>query len=114
MASSESNPRIVIMDGGIAGLASALALTRSLQCIPQVTVLELGRLHRRLEADVIRYIDQLVVLAKIKSNDYGATIDGIEIFGHASGARIATLDFTNASGGTDTGFGNPPFKALRI
>ena len=120
MTSSKSDLKIAIVGGGIAGLASALALTRTLQCTPQVTVFELRETLStiggavNLTPNAIRYLDHIGVLAKIKSMNYGATIDEIEIFAHASGSRIATLDFTNASGGTGTGFGNPPFKALRI
>ena len=59
----------------------------------------------------LRYLDQLDILPKIKSKDYGANIESIDIYSHSSGAKVASLSFANADG---KGFGNPPYKALRI
>ena len=121
MTFTASSPRFSIVGGGIAGLAAALALARSLPSIsPRITVFELRQTPStiggtiNLTPNALRYLDQLGVLRIIKNKDYGADIDDIVVFAHASGAELATLDFANAAGGNGKGFGNPPYKALRI
>ena len=114
------SPRLGIVGGGIAGLAAALALARALPSAPRITVFELRQTPStiggtvNLTPNALRYLDQLGVLRTIKDKDYGADLDNIEIFSHASGAKLATLDFANAVSGNGIGFGNPPYKALRI
>ena len=121
MTITASSPRFCIVGGGIAGLAAALALARSLPSTsPRITVFELRQTPStiggtiNLTPNALRYLDHLGVLSKIKIKDYGADIDDIVVFAHASGAKLATLDFANAAGGNGIGFGNPPYKALRI
>lgn len=114
------SPKFSIVGGGVAGLASALALAKSLPSTPRITVFELRQTPStiggtiNLTPNALRYLDKLGVLSKIKNKAYGADIDGIEIFAHASGIKLATLDFANMAGSNGIGFGNPPYKALRI
>ena len=119
MTSTQISPKLSIVGGGIAGLASALALATSLPS-SRITVFELRQTPSTIGGTInvtpnaLRYLDQLGVLSTIKNKRYGADLDGIEIFSHASGAKLATVDFANATGGDGIGFGNPPYKALRI
>ena len=97
-------------------------MARSLPSTPQITVSELrqtlstsgGARTISLTPNALRYLDQLGVLGTIQNKEYGADLDNIEVFSHASGAKFATLDFANAAGGNGIGLGNPPYKALRI
>ena len=120
MTSTTFSPKFAVVGGGIAGLACALALARSLPPTTRITVFELRQTPSTIGGTInvtpnaLRYLDQLGVLSTIRNKGYGADLDGIEVFSHASGAKLTTIDFANTAGGNGIGFGNPPYKALRI
>ena len=114
-----SVPDIVIVGGGICGLAAALALTKYVSPPPKITVFELrpepatigGAIN--LTPNALRYLDYLGVLEIIKQRQLGAEVDKIDLFSIRTAARMGEVDFTNVSQG-GKGYGNPPYKALRI
>jgi salicylate hydroxylase len=114
-----SVPEVVILGGGICGLAAALALTKYVSPSPNISIFELrsepatigGAIN--LTPNALRYLDYLGVVEIIKQRDFGANVDKIELFSIRTGARLGELDFTNASE-EGKGFGTPPYKGLRI
>lgn len=116
--SSPDGLNILILGGGIAGLTTALALTKYAPAgkIPRVQIFEVrpepatigGAVN--LTPNALRLLDHLGALPKIRASNYGRTIDYLEIFDIYSG-RLAVSDF---SGPKADGIGDPPYKALRI
>lgn len=109
---------IIILGGGIAGLTTALALTKFAPAgqIPRIQIFEIRPVPAtiggavNLTPNALRLLDHLGALQIIRDNDYGRTIDYLEVFDVYS-TRLATSDFSGPEG---KGIGNPPYKALRI
>jgi salicylate hydroxylase len=109
---------IIILGGGIAGLTTALALTKFAPegQIPRIQIFEIRPVPAtiggavNLTPNALRLLDHLGALQIIRDNDYGRTIDYLEVFDIYS-TRLATSDFSGPEG---NGIGNPPYKALRI
>jgi salicylate hydroxylase len=109
---------IIILGGGIAGLTTALALTKYAPKgqVPRIRIFEIrpepatigGAVN--LTPNALRLLDDLGALPIIRERDYGRTIDYLEVFDVYS-TRLATSDFSGPDG---KGIGNPPYKALRI
>ncbi|KAM0723804.1 hypothetical protein Q7P37_000794 [Cladosporium fusiforme] len=109
---------IIILGGGIAGLTTALALTKYAPKgqVPRIQIFEIrptpatigGAVN--LTPNALRLLDHLGALPIIRERDYGRTIDYLEVFDIYS-TRLATSDFSGPEG---KGIGNPPYKALRI
>jgi 2-polyprenyl-6-methoxyphenol hydroxylase-like FAD-dependent oxidoreductase len=110
--------QVIILGGGIAGLTTALALTKFAPAgkIPRIQIFEIrptpatigGAVN--LTPNALRMLDHLGALPIIRERHYGRTIDFLEIFDVYSG-KLAESDFSGPEG---KGIGNPPYKALRI
>jgi salicylate hydroxylase len=109
---------IIILGGGIAGLTTALALTKYAPKgqVPRIRIFEIRPVPAtiggavNLTPNALRLLDDLGALPIIRERDYGRTIDYLEVFDVYS-TRLATSDFSGPDG---KGIGNPPYKALRI
>lgn len=109
---------IIILGGGIAGLTTALALTKYApkDQVPRIRIFEIRPVPAtiggavNLTPNALRLLDDLGALPIIRERDYGRTIDYLEVFDVYS-TRLATSDFSGPEG---KGIGNPPYKALRI
>ncbi|WPG98978.1 Hypothetical protein R9X50_00178000 [Acrodontium crateriforme] len=110
--------KVIILGGGIAGLTTALALTKYAppNQVPRIEIFEIrpepatigGAVN--LTPNALRMLDHLGALPIIRERDYGRTIDYLEIFDVYSG-KLAESSFAGPEG---KGIGNPPYKALRI
>lgn len=117
MASS-SGLDVIILGGGIAGLTTALALTKFAPPgqVPKIRIFEIrpepatigGAVN--LTPNALRMLDHLGALPIIRQRDYGRDIDYLEVFDAHSG-KLAESSFRGPEG---KGVGNPPYKALRI
>lgn len=115
---SPEGMKIIILGGGIAGLTTALALTKFAPKgqVPDIQIFEIRPVPAtiggavNLTPNALRLLDCLGALPIIRERDYGRTIDYLEVFDVYS-TRLATSDFSGADG---KGIGNPPYKALRI
>lgn len=90
--------KVIILGGGIAGIGSALALSKtSINNKLTATVYEIrdtpstigGAIN--LTPNALRYLDHIGVLPKIRS--LGADVPYIEIFSHRNGAKLGILSF---------------------
>ncbi|KIW87397.1 uncharacterized protein Z519_12033 [Cladophialophora bantiana CBS 173.52] len=108
---------VVIVGAGIAGLSSALALTKWLPDKPHITIIEIrprpstigGAIG--LTPNALRCLHHLGALPHIRARDLGIDIDKIELFTIYTGARLGDINFTGNNG---VGVGEPAFKGLRI
>ncbi|EMF17683.1 FAD/NAD(P)-binding domain-containing protein [Sphaerulina musiva SO2202] len=115
---SSSGLDVLILGGGIAGLTTALALTKYApkDQVPRIRIFEIrpepatigGAVN--LTPNALRMLDHLGALPIIRERNYGRDIDVLEIFDVYSG-KIAESSFRGPDG---KGVGNPPYKALRI
>jgi salicylate hydroxylase len=109
--------RVVIVGAGIAGFATALALTKWLPERPQITVIELRSSPSSmggaigLTPNAVRALATLGVLQHIKQRELGIEVEKIELFDIYSASSLGIITFTGADG---NGLGAPPFKGLRI
>lgn len=109
---------VIILGGGIAGLTTALALTKFAPQgqIPRIQIFEIrpepatigGAVN--LTPNALRLLDHLGALPIIRKRDYGMTIDYLEVFDIYS-TKLAESSFEGPEG---KGVGEPPYKALRI
>lgn len=105
---------VLILGGGIAGLTSALALTKFAPpgAVPNIKIFEIRPVPAtiggavNLTPNALRLLDHLGALPIIRENDYGMTINAVEIFDLYSG-KLAESSFSGADG---KGIGNPPYK----
>lgn len=119
MATNKKPLKITILGGGIAGLTTALALTKFAppDAIPQIQIFEIRPVPAtiggavNLTPNALRMLDHLGVFDVICERDYGKDIDELEVFDIHNSTKIASSDFKGPEG---KGIGNPPFKALRI
>lgn len=110
--------KVIILGGGIAGLTTALALTKFAPKgqVPKIDIYEIrpelatigGAVN--LTPNALRMLDHLGALPIMKERHYGRTIDYLEVFDVYSG-KLAESSFSGKDG---KGVGNPPYKALRI
>lgn len=111
------NMRVIIAGAGIAGLATALSLTRWMSSQPHITILELrpspstmgGAIG--LTPNALRALAALGVMDYITQKHLGASIDRIELFDIYTASRLGDISFSGPGG---EGLGLPPFKGLRI
>lgn len=98
---------VLIIGGGISGVASALALHRlGLHCI----IYELrsqpstigGAVN--LTPNALRYLDHLGVLARLRG--YGCEVNALELFSTRTGHKVGTISYENVS--------RLGYKALRV
>lgn len=116
---SRDGLKVIILGGGIAGLTTALALTKFApkDAIPSIQIFEIrpepatigGAVN--LTPNALRMLDHLGALSIYKERGYGKTIEELEVYDIHGGARLATSSFKGPEG---NGIGNPPYKALRI
>lgn len=110
---------ILILGGGIAGLTTALSLTKfaPADCIPAITIYEIrpepatigGAVN--LTPNALRLLSHLGALDEITKRGYGADCGAVEVFDLCSNRKIAESSFRGENG---EGLGSPPFRALRI
>ncbi|KAF2832112.1 FAD/NAD(P)-binding domain-containing protein [Ophiobolus disseminans] len=111
---------ILILGGGIAGLTTALSLTKfspSSQPSPRITIFEIrpepatigGAVN--LTPNALRLLSDLGALDEIRQANYGAECGAVEIFDLYTNTKIAESSFRGPDG---QGLGDPPFQALRI
>ena len=117
---SDSPIQIIILGGGIAGLTTALALTKyapASRPLPQITLYEIrpepatigGAVN--LTPNALRLLSHLGALQEIRASNYGKECGAVEVFDLYSGSKLAESSFRGPDG---KGLGNPPFTALRI
>lgn len=109
---------VIILGGGIAGLTTALALTKLApqDAVPNIQIFEIrpepatigGAVN--LTPNALRMLDHLGAYEVIKRRGYGKDIDELEVFDIYS-TKLAVSSFKGPYG---EGIGSPPFKALRI
>ncbi|OAL06794.1 FAD/NAD(P)-binding domain-containing protein, partial [Phaeosphaeriaceae sp. SRC1lsM3a] len=110
---------VLILGGGIAGLITALSLTKFAprDSIPAITIYEIrpepatigGAVN--LTPNALRLLAHLGALDEIRARKYGADCAAVEVFDLYSNAKIAESSFRGPQG---DGLGEPPFRALRI
>lgn len=109
---------VIILGGGIAGLTTALALTKFApkDQVPKIQIFEIRSTPAtiggavNLTPNALRMLDHLGAFEIIRERDFGKDIHELEIFDIYS-TRLATSSFAGPEG---KGIGEPPFKALRI
>ncbi|KAK5280690.1 hypothetical protein LTR40_005977 [Exophiala xenobiotica] len=109
--------KIIILGAGIAGLATALALTKWLPEAPDIIILETrpqpstigGAIG--LTPNAQRCLYHLGVLPRIQAKGLGIVVDKIELFTIYTGTKLGHIDFTGDEG---NGLGEPALKGLRI
>ncbi|KAK8104812.1 uncharacterized protein PG998_011845 [Apiospora kogelbergensis] len=109
---------IIILGGGIAGLTTALALTKFAprDAVPRIHIFEIRPVPAtiggavNLTPNALRMLNHLGVYELIRERNYGKDIDELEVFDLHS-TKLAVSDFRGPEG---KGIGSPPFKALRI
>jgi salicylate hydroxylase len=110
---------ILILGGGIAGLTTALSLTKFAPSAspPHITIYEIrpepatigGAVN--LTPNALRLLSHLGALQEIRANNYGAECLAVEVFDLYTNKKIAESSFRGPDG---KGLGEPPFTALRI
>ncbi|KAF1845694.1 FAD/NAD(P)-binding domain-containing protein [Cucurbitaria berberidis CBS 394.84] len=111
---------ITILGGGIAGLTTALSLTKFAppsRPPPNITLYEIrpepatigGAVN--LTPNALRLLSHLGALDEIRARDYGKECLAVEIFDLYTNQKIAESSFRGPDG---KGLGEPPFTALRI
>jgi salicylate hydroxylase len=110
---------IIILGGGIAGLTTALSLTKfaPTSSPPNITIFEIrpepatigGAVN--LTPNALRLLSHLGALDEIRAKSYGAECLAVEVFDLYTNIKIAESSFKGPDG---KGLGNPPFTALRI
>jgi salicylate hydroxylase len=110
--------QILILGGGIAGLTTALSLTKfSPSPPPSITIFEIrpepatigGAVN--LTPNALRLLSHLGALDEIRARKYGAECGAVEVFDLYTNKKIAESSFRGPEG---KGLGEPPFTALRI
>ncbi|QDS69633.1 hypothetical protein FKW77_009000 [Venturia effusa] len=109
---------ILILGGGVAGLNTALALTKFAPkgAVPNIQIFEIRPVPAtiggavNLTPNALRLLDHLGALQIIRERQYGETINVLEVFDVYAG-KLAESSFLGVGG---DGFGDPPYKALRI
>jgi 2-polyprenyl-6-methoxyphenol hydroxylase-like FAD-dependent oxidoreductase len=109
--------KIIILGAGIAGLTTALALTKWLPEAPDIIILETrpqpstigGAIG--LTPNAQRCLYHLGVLPRIQAKGLGIVVDKIELFTIYTGTKLGHIDFTGDEG---NGLGEPALKGLRI
>ncbi|KAF1919999.1 hypothetical protein BDU57DRAFT_560749, partial [Ampelomyces quisqualis] len=110
----------LILGGGIAGLTTALSLTKfapSSSPPPNITIYEIrpepatigGAVN--LTPNALRLLSHLGALDEIRAKNYGAECLAVEVFDVYTNKKIAESSFRGPDG---KGLGSPPFTALRI
>jgi len=107
--------QILILGGGVAGLTTALALTKfaSASLCPTITIFEIrsepgtvgGAIN--LTPNALRLLDYLGVLPIIKQRRYGIIVNAVEVFSIYHLRKLAESSFR---GPKNEGIGNPPYK----
>ncbi|KAF2730578.1 FAD/NAD(P)-binding domain-containing protein [Polyplosphaeria fusca] len=110
---------ILILGGGIAGLTTALALTKyaPANLVPKITIFEVrpepatmgGAVN--LTPNALRLLHHLGALQEIRARDYGKECLAVQVFELYSGQQLAESSFAGPEG---KGLGSPPFTGLRI
>jgi salicylate hydroxylase len=111
---------IIILGGGIAGLTTALALSKYTPTShppPSITIFEIrpqpatigGAVN--LTPNALRLLSHLGALDEIRARQYGKECLVLDVFDLYSGTKIAESSFRGPEG---KGLGSPPFTALRI
>jgi salicylate hydroxylase len=111
---------ILILGGGIAGLTTALSLTKfapSTSPPPSITIYEIrpepatigGAVN--LTPNALRLLSHLGALDEIRASHYGAECLAVEVFDLYTNKKIAESSFRGPHG---NGLGEPAFTALRI
>ncbi|KAL5117229.1 hypothetical protein ACEQ8H_004918 [Pleosporales sp. CAS-2024a] len=108
---------VLILGAGIAGLTTALSLTKFISPPPNITLFELrpepatigGAVN--LTPNALRLLSHLGALDEIRAKQYGAECLAVEVFDIYTNKKIAESSFGGLDG---KGLGNPPFTALRI
>lgn len=109
--------RVLVIGGGVAGLASALAMSKWAPEIQRITVAEIRNQPSTiggavgLTPNALRCLHNLGVLEHIRRRQYGIDIDQIDLFTIHSGAKLGEIKFIGPSG---EGVGDPKLKGLRI
>lgn len=109
--------KVLVIGGGIAGIASAIALSRQLQQPPEITVLEIRNEPSTMGGSIgltpnaLRCLYYLGVFEVIEKRNFGITVETIELFNMYTKALLGKIDFTEANG---RGVGEPAFKGRRI
>ncbi|KAJ4370595.1 hypothetical protein N0V83_005116 [Neocucurbitaria cava] len=111
---------ITILGGGIAGLTTALSLTKFAPAShppPNITLYEIrpepatigGAVN--LTPNALRLLSHLGALDEIRARNYGKECLAVEVFDLYTNQKIAESSFRGPNG---KGLGEPPFTALRI
>lgn len=113
---------VLILGGGIAGLATALALTKFApsHAVPRIRIFEIraapasqgGAIN--LTPNALRMLDHLGVWAVLRARGYGRDMDEIEVFDAHAPPDRGPLAVSSFRGPAGQGLGDPPYKALRI
>src|SRR5690242_1254775 len=120
MARSSSPLEIIILGGGIAGLTTALSLTKFAppnRPPPSIRIFEIrpepatigGAVN--LTPNALRLLSHLGALEEIRAKGYGAECLAVEVFDLYTNVKIAESSFRGPNG---DGLGEPAFTALRI
>jgi salicylate hydroxylase len=107
--------KVLILGGGIAGLATALALTKfsSAKFQPTIEVYEIrpepGTVGgaMRLTPNALRVLDHLGVYEIIRKRRFGIPVNSMEVFSINHSKCLAEVSFR---GPKNEGMGNPPYK----
>ncbi|RHZ43829.1 FAD-dependent oxidoreductase [Aspergillus thermomutatus] len=111
-------PNIIIIGGGMCGLASAISISKALspsQTNLSITVYELRSVPSTLGDPVnltpkaLRCLDMLGVFEELEQMKAGCEVDAIQILSLRTGKEIGVIDYTGPEG---TGFGG--YKGWRI
>jgi 2-polyprenyl-6-methoxyphenol hydroxylase-like FAD-dependent oxidoreductase len=109
---------IIIIGGGMCGLASAIAISKALtpsHTNLTITVYELRSVPSTLGGPVnltpkaLRCLDMLGVLDELKQAKAGCEVDAIQILSLRTGKEVGAIDYTGPEG---TGFGG--YKGWRV